>query len=437
MASSSSSSPTSLLPSEPEPWRASTSPPLPLGALLDIADDLLFDIFSIYLHIRDVCALDSALCNRTRRTEFLRLVSTKVLLFNREEIIVLSPLHQFKLKPLVPGALSWIKNRGIHLATLHLAIPTGVMAAADQRIIRDTLASLAYNGQLDKLETIKVLNCSYIKDADLAVVLSKCHRTLKCMNIRGSGVAEISALHVKRCPNLEAFVANGNVSAEDMAEIFQACPKLRVLELNSFGARLTDELVESIVAHCFVLEHLSLRHSVTVSDAAIRNVAESCPLLQVIDLSGTAVTDATVLEFCMRCPQLKRVLLSYCGNLTDAAVIAVADRLPGLTRIDLNGNAAITSGAVEHLATKCRELKIINSSDCPNVSDVTLMKIAEHGSKLNKLYITDCPNITGVGFGVLACKCRALKFVLFDQRIEATVAPLRRMFPLVNWKSEW
>jgi hypothetical protein len=364
-------------------------------------------------------------------------VSTKVLLFNREKIKVLAQkMSTLKHKPLVPGALSWIKNRGIHLATLHLAIPTGVMAAADQRIIRDTLASLAYNGQLDKLETIMVLNCSYIKDADLAVVLSKCHRTLKCMYIRGTGVAEISALHVKRCPNLEAFVANGKESAEDMAEIFQACSKLRVVDLICFGASLTDELVESMAAHCPLLEHLKLRNCATVSDAAIRNVAESCPLLQLIDLSGTAVTDATVLEFCMRCPQLKRVLLSYCGNLTDAAVIAVADRLPGLTRIDLDGNAAITSGAVEHLATKCRELTIINLFDCPNVSDVTLMKIAEHGSKLKFLNITDCPNITGVGFGVLACKCRVLKFVHFDQRIEATVAPLRLMFPLISWESE-
>jgi hypothetical protein len=87
MASSSSSS---LLPSEPLPWRPSTSPKLPPGALLDIPDDLLFDIFTIYLPLEAVCGLDSALCQKMRRPYILALLATKVLLFNREEINVLA-----------------------------------------------------------------------------------------------------------------------------------------------------------------------------------------------------------------------------------------------------------------------------------------------------------------------------------------------------------
>jgi hypothetical protein len=79
-----SSSSISLPRSEPEPWRTSTSPKLPPGHLLDIPDDLLFDIFTIYMRLEDVCGLDSALCNKRRRAEFLELVSRKVLLFNRE-----------------------------------------------------------------------------------------------------------------------------------------------------------------------------------------------------------------------------------------------------------------------------------------------------------------------------------------------------------------
>jgi hypothetical protein len=58
--------------------------------LLDIPDDLLFDIFTEWLRLGDVCGLDSALCQKSRRPYFLALISTKVLLFNREQIIVLT-----------------------------------------------------------------------------------------------------------------------------------------------------------------------------------------------------------------------------------------------------------------------------------------------------------------------------------------------------------
>jgi hypothetical protein len=46
------------------------------------------------LYLEDVCHLDSALCQKWRRAEFLALVSTKVLLFNREEIDVLDPYQK-------------------------------------------------------------------------------------------------------------------------------------------------------------------------------------------------------------------------------------------------------------------------------------------------------------------------------------------------------
>jgi hypothetical protein len=84
-SSSSSTSSISLLPSEPEAWRPNTHPKFQPGALLDIDQGPLYDIFTEWLLIEDVCGLDSALCQKRRRAEFLALLATKVLLFNREE----------------------------------------------------------------------------------------------------------------------------------------------------------------------------------------------------------------------------------------------------------------------------------------------------------------------------------------------------------------
>jgi hypothetical protein len=424
MASSSS---TSLLPSEPEQWRPNTRPKLPPDALLDIDQGPLYDIFTEWLHIEDVCHLDSALCNKRRRPEFLELVATKVLLFNREEIQVLEPISTHRA--LRAAALNWVLKRGIHLASLRL--PDNGRSAAEEQSLRDAVASLALNGRLDKLETISLASCSYIKDADLAGILSKCYRSAKSIDIRYCRLTESAAVHIKRCTKLEALAAKGNESAADMAEIVQSCRKLRKISFVNFGTSLTDEVVQSVAAHCPLLEHLNIGGCSVVSDTAIRTVAESCPLLQFVILQGTNIADATVASLSERCPLLKRMNLGFCPNLTDAAILVVAERLPGITHIDLMCLVAITSSAVETLASKCRELEIINLGYCPNVSDVTLMKIAEHCSKLEVLYVTRCGNITTAGLTEIATKCSKLKTVRvsnYDNR-----ASLQQMFPHVCW----
>jgi hypothetical protein len=188
-------------PSEPEPWRTSTSPRLPPGNLLDIPDDLLFDIFTIYLRLEDVCGLDSALCNKRRRAEFLELVSRRVLLFNREEINALGPDMTTEVhRRLGAAALRWILKRGIHLASFRLAYSS---ITARQECIRESVTSLALNGSFDKLESIDLYNCSYIKDKDVASIISKCYGSVKGIDIRYCGSTESSASQIKLCTKLE------------------------------------------------------------------------------------------------------------------------------------------------------------------------------------------------------------------------------------------
>jgi hypothetical protein len=381
--------------SEPEPWRPNTRPKLQPGALLDIDQGPLYDILTEWLPMEAVCHLDSALCQKWRRAEFLALVSTKVLLFNREPIVVLTVLEVYSHthRALGAAALNWVLKRGIHLASLHLP---RFFKTDERQSISDAVASLALNGRLDKLETISLYRCYYIEDADLAAILSKCYNSAKSIEIRGCWHMESSAAHIKRCTKLVDFAARGNESAADMVEICQSCRNLRNLYLRGFGRRLTDEMVQSVAAQCPLLERLDLFRCSAVTDAVIREVAESCPLMQYIDIFATKITDATVVSMCKHCPLLKRMFLGCCDNSTDAAVLAVAERLSGLTHIDMGYIAAITSSALESLASKCRELEYINLSGLPNVSDVTLAKIAEHCSKLEDLNVTGRNKVTAV-----------------------------------------
>jgi hypothetical protein len=204
---------TSFLPSEPEAWRPNTRPWLPPDALLDIDQGPFYDIITEWLPIEAVCALDSALCQKWRRAEFLELLKTKVLLFNREEISIFTePLgDSLTHRALGLAALNWVLKRGINLASLQLP-PTGLISPPEQQSIRDAVASLTPDGRLDKLETISLNECSYINDADLAAILSKCYRSAKSIDIQECELTVSSAVHIKRCTKLEAFASNGNES---------------------------------------------------------------------------------------------------------------------------------------------------------------------------------------------------------------------------------
>jgi hypothetical protein len=434
-SSSSSSSPKSLLPSEPEPWRTNPRPRLPPGHLLDIPDGPIYDILTMYLRIEDVRGLDSALCNKRRRAEFLELVSRRVLLFNREDVLSYSFTSQVHRR-LGAGALRWILTRGIHLASLD---PFSRANAAKQQSIRESVRSFAFNGLLDKLESIYLSDCTYMKDADLAIILLKCYGSIKSIDIRGCGVTESSAPYIKRCTKLEAFAPKGNESAAEMIQIFQACPKLRKANLSVFRIRLTDEVLYSMAAHCLLIEHLDIARCTTVSDPAIQRIAESCPLLQWINVGYCNITDASVISLCTHCPLLTRVYLANCDNLTDAAVLAVAEKLPGLAHVALGGTDAITSSAVEILATKCQELEFIGiNTGNLNITDDILKKIAEQCSKLEKLSVYGCTEITAIGLAILATRCSRLKNASFYDcnKISAeSVAYLMSLFPLVNWIS--
>jgi F-box/leucine-rich repeat protein 2/20 len=386
----------------------------------------------MYLQLEDVCGLDSALCNKRRRTEFLELVSRKVLLFKREEICFLPrALTTTKHRGLRSLDFQWILKRGIHLASFH---PYSNVAV--QQSICDSSASPAHNGLLDKLESMRIMKCTYMKDADVAIILSRCYGSVKSIDLRGCGSADSSAALIKFCTKLEAFAPNGNESAAATVAIFESCRKLRRVNLRNFKLRLTDEVLNSMAAHCALIEHLDISECTTVSDAAIRRIAESCPLLWWIDLFKCNITDATVVSLCNHCPLLTQVFLGCCGNLTDAAVLTMANRLSGLTYIGLRSIYSITSSAVEVLATSCPHLVHIDLGFNHNITDHTLKKIAEQCSKLKEFRLNGCIGITVIGLTIAALKCSHLRRVtlFYCAKVSAeSVATLQCMFPLVRW----
>lgn len=379
-------------------------PKLKPGALLDIIEYLLWDIYSVWLLLEDVCRLDSAICVKGLRPDFLRIISSDLLLFLREELSIRAMVEVTELershRVLGLAALNWIRKRGIHLASLRLP-PTNKIDIREQECICAHVASLFNSNSIVKLEMIDFRDCTYLEYSNIPyLVIAECYSTVKSIDVTGIQLP----FNVARCVGLEALATNGWFVAT-MVKIFEKCPKLRIFVRHETIFGLSNEIVQSIATHSHLIEHLDLGRCSTMTDGNIMTILGSCPLLQVFRIDES--------------------------NITDAAVLAIATMLPGLKSIGLSNTFTITSRAVETLASKCHELESIDLSLCPNVGDRALVKIADHCPRLKELSVDRCHQITGVGLGYMAALCLCLERVLIPSSVY--VQSLCNLFPTVRW----
>ena len=330
-------------------WLDPSRPKLPPGALFAIPDDLLADIYTIWLRLDDVGRLDSALCSNKWRPPFLRLVSTKVLRFLREEIDVLDSTYlcSRKHKALLLPALAWILKRGIHLASLNLATMHSAIGV---------IKSLADEGRLDKLEN---LNGCCLDNEIIAIVLDKSYGSLLSIDL---GCKQTNMVRMAlRCTRLEAFAAQGNESVADIVEIVQSCRKIRKLNLRRFGGRLLDL---TVVASCRLLEHLDVGGCTAVSDAAIRTVIKSCPLLKYVNRYNSKETFHSVNIFRIH-TNIKAVWRAW--------VLTQETTAPKIFYISTKTIENDTR--IEALVVDFQELMYIDVDGTLHISDATFMKL--------------------------------------------------------------
>ena len=92
------------------------------------------------------------------------------------------------------------------------------------------------------------------------------------------------------------------------------------------------------------------------ADRAALALGHGCPRLSSVDFIMTGIGVAGFMAIATRCPHLTHV--SVCV-LHDAAVIQLADSCPGLEVLVLDWAENVTDAAVDHLAGKCPKLRTL------------------------------------------------------------------------------
>ncbi|XP_011042426.1 PREDICTED: F-box/LRR-repeat protein 17-like [Populus euphratica] len=188
------------------------------------------------------------------------------------------------------------------------------------------------------------------------VANKRCLRSLKmegCSNLGGFVLcsSSLSALWLSdlyclskmvfNCPNLKEisldFSRQENESTDLIAMVDglgRSCPRLQNIHVASF--RLSHATVLALTAaNLRGLRMLSLVFGTEISDASVAAISQSYSKLELLDLSGSSISDSGIGMICNVFPgTLSRLLLALCPNITSSGIQFATAQLPLLELMD-------------------------------------------------------------------------------------------------------
>nr|GMD61018.1 F-box/LRR-repeat protein 17-like [Ipomoea batatas]GMD71088.1 F-box/LRR-repeat protein 17-like [Ipomoea batatas] len=146
---------------------------------------------------------------------------------------------------------------------------------------------------------------------------------------------------VFNCPSLKEISLefsrqdNDNTDIATMVDGFgRSCPRLQNIHIAS--ARLSHAVVLALAAaNLRGLRMLSLVLGSEITDASVAAIASSYPRLELLDLSGSSISDSGIGMICNVFPEtLSKLLLALCPNITSSGIQFATAQLPQLEIMD-------------------------------------------------------------------------------------------------------
>ncbi|XP_014664148.1 PREDICTED: F-box/LRR-repeat protein 20-like [Priapulus caudatus] len=253
--------------------------------------------------------------------------------------------------------------------------------------------------------------------------------------------------HLSKLNYLEEFV-NPYLGMDDPPEDFITglsgilgnCTRLRVLVIDECPS-LTDDALEQIAQQCPLLAKLQLVGSMNVTDDGLVAFSKGCLSLLSLNVAMTTIGDHAIAEITTRCRSLQNLTISGAARITDRGLAAVGRHCASLRCLVVNDSfvtpSSVTDTGISAIARGCRQLRYLEICYCQHVgdtsvvllarccplleklhvmgsegvTDVTLQAVAETCPRFSCLVAQSCPGITDVGITALLTKCRQLEVV--------------------------
>ena len=265
-----------------------------MNLLLSIPSSFLSEILIQWIEVKDISKLDSAICNKSQRYEWLQSLSN--------DSIVL---------PTIQNNFQWLVKRKVHVSEF-------VVVESTQYSNGDVENFIDYNWK--QVKVVKIL-CSELLQQQMDMILSK-----------GSFVFR----------NIERLVLSNSELEPCIRCALSNCPKLHTLVLLRFRSKFTGSGLHEIRSSS--LTHL--RMEFCNEEAALLAITNSCRNLTSLVISYGSINDETFAAALRNCVKLAEVELDSIRSITDATITAIARKCPNLASISVKNCSSLTRQSV-------------------------------------------------------------------------------------------
>jgi hypothetical protein len=225
-----------------------------------------------------------------------------------------------------------------------------------------------------------------------------------CSNLTDRAVVDGVSRH---CPNLTSLALNGckRLTDQSLLALLQQCPSIMSLSLAHLPF-ISDRILTSMAEKLQKLAILSLNGCIEVKDDSIIALSRFCRNLHSLSLFSLAITDMSVQNVAENCPGLISLSISGCTQVTDTGARTIS-RLRKLQSLYLNG-ANISDVAIVDIAQNCPLIRALSLNDCRKMTDRSAVALSLSCPGLQSLSMNAC-NVTAVGVKSLADRCADLR----------------------------
>ncbi|CBI27815.3 unnamed protein product, partial [Vitis vinifera] len=208
------------------------------------------------------------------------------------------------------------------------------------------------------------------------------------------------------------------LTEEEFARIFKRCDtnSLTVLQLDQCGRCMTDYVLRATFDMLSnglpALTTVSLKGACRLSDAGLRALVSSAPMLRSINLSQCSLlTSASIKNLAETLGSVLRELyIDDCQGIDAMLILSALEKLECLEVLSVAGIQTVCDDFIwEFISVHGPTMKELVLTDCSRLTDFSLKAIAETCPELRALDLGNLCKLTDSAFGYLASGCQAMQ----------------------------
>ena len=307
---------------------------------------------------------------------------------------------------------------------------------------RPSITAAAITSFLSKCRHLQSLDISnifgLIGDAGIEWVLKECTQltslnvrkttgreegAIKCLAVGRQRLLNVSAIGddtsdasmaLMNCRNLtqlDISWTEDSIKGVPLEVVAAQAPQLQFLNVS--GSRITDKSIVAVATNCLQLKSLDISYSgSTFATESMKLLATNCIHLESLKLAGTCVHDADqfVTLLGINCVHLQVLDVSSKGGMviTDESLSVVAMNCRKLKSLDISRCGRVTDASIMLLAN-CPQLRVLRLKRLRYATDESIDLIARNCLQLRELSVASTLMITDQSIVAVALHCRYLE----------------------------